>query len=283
MGKHRPWRGGARVEPGGHALVPRRAGEPVAMERGGQLVRRDAVDHAARRRRGGRGRGRWAGRGGRAACRRRRRRYDGADPAWSRCGRVAVGEPEAFRVGRWRCAARRPASRLRHAGSRKIVLAVNERRSPADSRNGHSALVAGRARRASRQLGEQLGDVEVHDAVVGVARRRHVASRSSSVNTTPDGLSRMASNSRSPASGPVAEAGAVDAVGFIWRAALGERPQRRGGRRHRAAGSGRACGTARPARPARARAWPRRRRRMPRRTRRGRARRPRAAARCRRR
>ena len=35
-----------------------------------------------------------------------------------------------------------------------------------------------------------------------VVIRRHVSSHSSSVNTTPDGLARMASNSRSPASGP---------------------------------------------------------------------------------
>ena len=78
---------------------------------------------------------------------------------------VAVGEAEPLGVVGETRSAPRP-SFLRHAGSRKMVLAVNERRSPAESRNGHSRVAARRRLVAQLvELGEQLGDAELHPAV----------------------------------------------------------------------------------------------------------------------
>ncbi len=57
-----------------------------------------------------------------------------------------------------------PPSFFRHAGSRKIVFAVDERRSPAERTNGNSS-VGGNVRRQRRELLEQLGDHEVDLAV----------------------------------------------------------------------------------------------------------------------
>ena len=73
----------------------------------------------------------------------------------------------------------------RHSGLRMIVLAVNERRSPAESTNGNSALApARRPVRERVELVEQLGHRELDAPVRRAQRARSVSSHSSTANTT---------------------------------------------------------------------------------------------------
>ena len=160
-------------------------------------------------------------------------------------------------------------------------VALAPRRVAEDRVGGERAALAGRQHERERrdrrraaprsasavELVEQLGDRRG-----GPGRRRCAAAASRPrarrrVNTTPDGLARMASKSASPASrpSPSKPARATD-VGVRLRAAVRRAPQDGRGRARRRAASARACGRARPARAGRARAWRRRRRRTPRRT-----------------
>ena len=216
----------------GDVLVPRRAGEPVAVLRRGQLVRRDAVQRACRR--PGRGRSRPSPLG--------RLTWPACSVSVTSTGtsalprlvvtrtRAAVGDAEPLRVGRRSCAARRSTSFLRQAGSRKIVLAVDERRSPAESTNGNSVADGGRRvaqRRRARRAARGSARLTRRS---GVSSRRQVSSYSSTVKVTPerpreDRLEERLAERRALAG----EAGAPHRVGIAHRAGVRRAPQQRRG------------------------------------------------------
>ena len=243
--------------------MPRRAGPRVPVAAGGQLVGRDAGDGRAPPSTWSSprplGSETWPG------CIRSSTAigHDGARPLRRHAPAPAVDEAEPGGVGR-ADAQRTAPSRLRHAGSRMIVLAVNDRRSPADSTNGHSGSSPGGASVGQRrQLVEQLGDDQL-DAPVGVPTRRHTSSDSSSVNTTPerageDGVEQPLGRPR----GPRRSRPAARRRGCSSRSAA-RRPTAPPPPRRRRAASVRACGRARPA-PARRAAGRRRSRRRRRR------------------
>ena len=166
---------------------------------------------------------------------------------------------------------------LRQVGSRKIVLAVDDRRSPAERTNGYSHHVRRLLGRAAPRSSSSSSAMASCTSRRPCAMRAHVSSTRRRVNTTPEGESRMASNSSSPGVGPLpkpARSTARVASGHSG----GPRPTAPRRRRRRRAASARGCGRARPAPSARASAWRRRPRRTPRRTRPGPRRPPRAAA-----
>ena len=132
-------------------LVPRRAGEPVAVLAGRELVGRHARRPRPRPRPGSRrpspfGSEMWPG----CIMSVTSTTTSSAAPLGRHAGPAAVGEAEPRRVGRAASAARRPGPSCARTGSRKIVLAVNERRSPAESTNGKAGSAAGGLGRAWR-------------------------------------------------------------------------------------------------------------------------------------
>src|SRR6202158_3057525 len=90
---------------------------------------------------------------------------------------------------------------LRHAGSRKIVFAVPDRRSPAVSTKGNSRSRSALSSRSVESSGSSSGTVKLRRPSGG-ASRRQVSSYSSIVNVTPERPARIASNSASPNAGP---------------------------------------------------------------------------------
>ena len=182
-----------------HACA-RRAGEPVAVLGGGELVGRHAV------------------RGVAALARDSRPRPLGSDtcPGWSasvsstRPPRCRAVVPAPGRRRRCRGAAASAglmrsapcASFFRHAGSRKIVLAVDERRSPAESTNGNAGSARAPARRGGRSAPSSSSGIARFIGPSAVACAATSPRTSSTVNITPDGLGEDRVEQRSPSSSP---------------------------------------------------------------------------------
>ena len=121
------------------------------------------------------------------------------------------------------------ASFFRHSGLRMIVLAVNERRSPAESTNGNSALAPGAGSVASESSSSKSSGIASWMRRFGVCTRAKLSSHSSTAKTTALLLVSSASKSASPASpgSPPKPARASD-FGLALRRDLAEPPDGRG-------------------------------------------------------
>ena len=223
-----PRRGSERLDPRRRVLVPGGARQPVAVLARGELVGRDPGRRRPPSRRDSRGPGRSAARRGRAACgpRSRPRRATLARFVESRA-RSPSSRPRRFASsGLMRRAPSR--SFRRQSGLRTMVLAVKERRSPAESTKGNSAAAAAGASPASPSSSSKSSGTASWMRPPGVRTRAKLSAYSSTENTTPLGLARIASKSASPSSGGVArEAGAADRAGLAPRGDLAERPHHR--------------------------------------------------------
>ena len=132
-----------------------------------------------------------------------------------------------------------PGSRLRQVGSRKIVLAVNDRRSPAERTNGYSGSLPGGSSQRG-QLVQQLGDGQVDAAVLG-------AHPAPAVLVLVDGEHDAGRAGQDGVEQPLpelqaltVEAGPAHRVGERHGAAVGRTPE--DGRRRGAVGQGRSEG-----------------------------------------
>ena len=106
----------------------------------------------------------------------------------------------------------------RQSGLRMMVLAVNERRSPADSTKGNSALEPGASSSASEASSGKSSGIASWMRLFEVWTRAKLSSQSSTLKTTALGPASSASKSASAASpgSPVKPARASD---FGWRCA----------------------------------------------------------------